>query len=205
MLEISSDQSFELDDTSSAPVKCVVLGDETVGKSSTIHAFTESRNQLAEPSVSVEYTGSVLVDQKPYEILLVDAPGHDEFYRLRPQCYAQTDVFLILYSCASPASFENVRTKWYPEVKHYCPKTPIILAANKVDLRTNQATLQILAETQQAPISYEQGLKLSKEIGAFKFVEYSVWTKEGLGQCIVECINASPAVPKSKKKICTLL
>ena len=27
----------------------------------------------------------------------------------------------------SPSSFENVNTKWCPEVKHHCPDTPILL------------------------------------------------------------------------------
>jgi Ras-related C3 botulinum toxin substrate 1 len=36
--------------------------------------------------------------------------------RLRPLSYPQTDVFLVCFSTVSPASFENVRTKWLPEV-----------------------------------------------------------------------------------------
>lgn len=27
----------------------------------------------------------------------------------------------------SPSSFENVTTKWNPEVKHHCPDAPVIL------------------------------------------------------------------------------
>ena len=33
--------------------------------------------------------------------------------------YPQTDVFLICFSGTSPASFENVREKWFPEVHHH--------------------------------------------------------------------------------------
>lgn len=40
--------------------------------------------------------------------------------RLRPLSYPQTDVFLLCFSVVSPASFENVRTKWYPEIQHHC-------------------------------------------------------------------------------------
>lgn len=39
----------------------------------------------------------------------------------------QTDVFLVCYSVASPSSFENVTSKWYPEIKHHCPDAPLIL------------------------------------------------------------------------------
>ena len=39
----------------------------------------------------------------------------------------QTDVFLICFSVTSPSSFENVTSKWYPEIKHHCPDAPMIL------------------------------------------------------------------------------
>ena len=38
-------------------------------------------------------------------------------YRLRPLSYPTTDVFLVCFSLVNPASFENVRAKWYTEVK----------------------------------------------------------------------------------------
>ena len=39
----------------------------------------------------------------------------------------QTDVFLICFSVVSPSSFENVTSKWCPEIKHHCPDAPILL------------------------------------------------------------------------------
>ena len=32
-------------------------------------------------------------------------------------------------------SLSNVKSKWAPEIRHYCPNTPIILVATKIDLR----------------------------------------------------------------------
>ena len=64
------------------------------------------------------------------------------FYcRLRPLSYPQTDVFLICFSLVSPASYENVRAKWFPEVSHHCPNTPVILVGTKLDLRDDQVFL----------------------------------------------------------------
>uniref|UniRef100_A0AC35ERC6 Uncharacterized protein n=1 Tax=Panagrolaimus sp. PS1159 TaxID=55785 RepID=A0AC35ERC6_9BILA len=50
-------------------------------------------------------------------------------------------------------SANNVRAKWYPEVSHHCPHTPIILVGNKLDLRGDQVTVDKLRERGLAPIT----------------------------------------------------
>ena len=62
------------------------------------------------------------------------------------------------------ASFENVRAKWYPEISHHCPSTPIILVGTKTDLRDDPLEVEKLKSRKQSPISYAQGLALAKEI-----------------------------------------
>lgn len=51
----------------------------------------------------------------------------------------------------SPSSFENVTSKWYPELKHHCPEAPIILVGTKIDLRDDRETLSALAEQNLSP------------------------------------------------------
>ena len=70
------------------------------------------------------------------------------------------DVFLICFSLVNPASFENVRAKWYPEVRHHCPQVPIILVGTKLDLREDKETIDKLKEKRLAPITYPQVLCL---------------------------------------------
>ena len=65
-------------------------------------------------------------------------------------------MFLICFSLVNPASFENVRAKWYPEVRHHCPNVPIILVGTKLDLREDKETIEKLKEKRLAPITYPQ-------------------------------------------------
>lgn len=71
-----------------------------------------------------------------------DTAGQEDYDRLRPLSYPDTDVILMCFSVDSPDSLENIPEKWTPEVKHFCPNVPIILVGNKKDLRNDPATIK---------------------------------------------------------------
>ncbi|TKS90274.1 Ras-related C3 botulinum toxin substrate 1 p21-Rac1 [Collichthys lucidus] len=154
------------------------------------------------PTVFDNYSANVMVDGKPVNLGLWDTAGQEDYDRLRPLSYPQTDVFLICFSLVSPASFENVRAK----VRHHCPNTPIILVGTKLDLRDDKDTIERLRDKKLSPITYPQGLAMAREIGAVKYLECSALTQRGLKTVFDEAIRAVLCPPPVKKrgKRCTM-
>jgi GTPase SAR1 family protein len=87
-----------------------------------------------------------------------------------------------------------------PEINHYCPEAPFILCGNKTDLRADNDTLRRLAAKNNAPISFEQGQVLAKQVGALKYVECSARTGDGLRDVFDSAIRAVIKPEQKKKK-----
>ena len=119
---------------------------------------------------------------------LFDTAGQEDYDRLRPLSYPQTDVFIVAYSIASPSSFENVTTTWIPEIRQHCPETAMILVGMKEDLRNNSETIEKLKERNLSPVTYEMGLKLATDKGFTKFVECSSLLQKGVKNVFEEAI-----------------
>lgn len=52
-----------------------------------------------------------MVDGEPHILGLFDTAGQEDYDRLRPLSYPETDVFLVRFSIANPASFETTKEK----------------------------------------------------------------------------------------------
>lgn len=86
-------------------------------------------------------------------------------------------MFLVCFSVTSPASFENVREKWFPEVHHHCPGVPCLIVGTQVDLRDDPSVREKLAKQKMSPVRKEDGERMAKDLGAVKYVECSALTQ----------------------------
>jgi small GTP-binding protein len=117
------------------------------------------------------------IGDEPYTLGLFDTAGQEDYDRLRPLSYPQTDVFLVCFSVTSPASFENVREKWFPEVQHHCPNVPCLIVGTQTDLRDDPQVREKLAKQKMQPVRKEDGEKMAKDLHAVKYVECSALTQ----------------------------
>lgn len=190
-------------------IKCVVVGDGAVGKTCLLISYTTNAFPGEYiPTVFDNYSANVMVDGAPINLGLWDTAGQEDYDRLRPLSYPQTDVFLVCFSVISPASFENVKNKWHPEINHHCPGTPFILVGTKVDLRDDADGVKALKDRGISPITVDVASKMAGDLHAYKYLECSALTQKGLKNVFDEAIRAVLAPQKTKtpkKKNCTLL
>ncbi|KAJ7398150.1 Cell division control protein 42-like protein [Pitangus sulphuratus] len=154
---------------------------------------------LCSDKVFDNYAVTVMIGGEPYTLGLFDTAGQEDYDRLRPLSYPQTDVFLVCFSVVSPSSFENVKEKWVPEITHHCPKTPFLLVGTQIDLRDDPSTIEKLAKNKQKPITPETAEKLARDLKAVKYVECSALTQKGLKNVFDEAILAALEPPEPKK------
>jgi len=182
-------------------VKCVVVGDGAIGKTCLSISFTTNAFPGEYiPTVFDNYSTQLLVNGNAINLGLWDTAGQDDYDRLRPLAYPQTDVFLVCFSLISKSSFENIQSKWIPEIQHHCPNAPFIIVGTKSDLKdSNEFKKQI--------ISKREIDTLINRINPICYKECSALTQEGLLDVFNEVVKTY-LYKKSEKKIrkkCTII
>jgi GTPase SAR1 family protein len=80
---------------------------------------------------------------------------------------------MICFSVSNSKSFDTIKTKWIPEVRHHCPGVPILIIATKTDLRDDAELAQRLLDTGATFVTTSMGEQIAKEVGAVCYMETS--------------------------------
>jgi len=186
--------------------KLVIVGDGACGKTCLLIVF--SKDQFPEvyvPTVFENYVADIEVDNKQVELALWDTAGQEDYDRLRPLSYPDTDVILMCFSIDSPDSLENIPEKWTPEVRHFCPTVPIVLVGNKKDLRFDDQTRKELSKSKQEPVRTEDGRAMAEKIGAYAYLECSAKLNEGVREVFETATRAALQTKKKGRRLCNVL
>ena len=184
-------------------LKTVAVGYGAVGKTCMYIRFARGEFPYEYvPTVFDNYSVDGDVNGQSYELGLWDTGGGEDYYRLRPLSYPETDVFLLLFDVAgNRVHFEEIHSYWWAELHHHCPDVPIILVGAKIDLKFNGLTT----------ISTVEGEAMAKKIGAAKYMEISSLKDKGVTELFEEVVsiglqyNTTVKGKKKKKRKCNIL
>ncbi|KAJ3404310.1 GTP-binding protein Rho1 [Chytriomyces hyalinus] len=173
------------------------------------------------PTVFENYIADINIDGRRVELALWDTAGQEDYDRLRPLSYPDSHVILICFAVDSPDSLDNVQEKvllisqWISEVLHFCAGLPIILVACKKDLRNDPRVIEDLRKTGQSPVQPQQGQAVAEKIGAYRYLECSARTGDGVAEVFEHATRAaltnrgggasSGGAKKQKPKGCMLV
>jgi len=187
---VASDRKFKLDEK----IKLVIVGDGAVGKTSALISYSTNAfpGEYVPPGFNT-FNARVLVDGKLANLDLWDTPGADDYDRLRPLSYPQTDIFII-----SPSTYINAKDKWLPRIRLHAPNIPILLVGLKTDLRDD-----ILESDLAQAKTARQGKKLARSMGCL-YRECSAITQDGLKEVFdtsIRLVRESKTNPRNKTKL----
>ena len=175
-------------------IKCVVVGDNSVGKTSLGVTFTSN----AFPSEKDEnffnhYSTKFMVEGlPPVNLELWDLQFREDYQRLRQHFYTKTDVFILCFSLVDPTTLDNIENRWVNEIKFVCPKTPLILVGLKSDLRDefDQKPNEFMST-----VPYAKGIEIAKKIKACTYIECSALKRKNLTEVFENAVTYSLYFP----------
>lgn len=98
--------------------------------------------------------------------------------------YPDTDIFLVCFSLISKRSFDNIPSRWIPELQQYCPQVPIILVGCKLDMRDDKN----ISHAEEI-VTTEMGQKMMETVGAVGYMECSAKTGKNVIEVFDLCVK----------------
>ncbi|XP_024869420.1 rho-related BTB domain-containing protein 1 isoform X1 [Temnothorax curvispinosus] len=197
-------------------VKCVVVGDTAVGKTRLICARACNKHVSLSQLLTTHVPTVWAIDQyriykdvleRSWEVVdnvnvslrLWDTFGDHE--KDRRFAYGRSDVVLLCFSITNPISLRNCKVMWYPEIRRFCPQTPVLLVGCKNDLRymyRDETYLSyfrdrspfVRATRKSDLVMPDQARAVARELGVC-YYETSVFTYYGVNEVFENSIRAA--------------
>lgn len=138
-----------------------------------------------------------MIDDKFITVSFWDTAGADDYKKLRPLSYPQTDVFILAFSLVNLQSLVNLEKSWIPEIKKKCPNTPYILVGMQSYLRDENQKKGINV------FSSTNGEEMKEKIGAKYYVECDSLNNYHLDEVIesaARCVSRLNLKQEASKK-----
>jgi len=152
--------------------KILIIGDSSVGKSSTVSKFADEENLEYSPTIGVDLHVKIIeVDDKKIKMQIWEIGGSERFRKIVSAYYRNCQGIVLMFDLTNKESFENLQM-WINHIKEnynnedeYCDDIPKILVGNKNDLKI------------QRSVSHEEAYDFSYDLN-IPYLETSVKNNE---------------------------
>eukprot|EP00045_Choanoeca_perplexa_P000058 m.12880 g.12880 ORF g.12880 m.12880 type:complete len:196 (+) comp10046_c0_seq2:27-614(+) len=162
----------------SSEAKIVLLGSQSVGKTSLVLRYVEGTFQaVGSPTIGASFfTHKLTVDGTRVKLQLWDTAGQERFRSMAPMYYRGASAALLVYDVTSANSLEEAKS-WAAELQRNTEDdTLICLLANKIDLSSSDNP------------SVEAGREYATSIDAL-FYETSAKDGTGINEAFISLVK----------------
>ena len=137
-------------------IKVTLLGNTGVGKTCIIKMFTEGKFEVAGPTAGASYSQKhFVIDNTDVTLDLWDTAGQEKYRSLGRRLYKDAYIVVLVYDITDPKTFEDLKEKWYNDLKTYGEKYTVIgIVGNKSDCYD------------QEKVSEEEAKEFANKLGA---------------------------------------
>jgi len=158
--------------------KIVVVGGGGVGKSAITIQFIQSYFVTDyDPTIEDSYTKQCVIDDTVAKLDILDTAGQEEFSAMREQYMRSGEGFLLVFSLADRASFEEMY-KFHKQVLRVKDRDefPMLIVGNKADLEKNRQ------------VSRQECENMAKQLKT-PFIECSAKNRMNVDQAFYELVR----------------
>ncbi len=133
-------------------LKIIIVGEPAVGKTSLVKKFVSgqfSKDYRSSIGTNIFIKKINLENIGETTIQLWDIAGQERWINMRRSYYSGAKGVLIVGDLTRKNTFDQIVKFWVPDVKQYCELTPIVLIANKNDLKEKINEIEINTLGQQ--------------------------------------------------------
>eukprot|EP01130_Rhizamoeba_saxonica_P004954 TRINITY_DN1999_c0_g1_i3.p1 TRINITY_DN1999_c0_g1~~TRINITY_DN1999_c0_g1_i3.p1 ORF type:complete len:600 (-),score=93.00 TRINITY_DN1999_c0_g1_i3:1339-2964(-) len=152
------------------------------------------------PLVFDNYSSSFEVDEQTLSVCLWDTAGQEDYDRLRPMSYPDTDLFIIVFSLTDRNSFYAIRDKWYPEISHYSQDTPVIIIGINLACREDHEWCSKNIRWHEGAITNREGTILKRELNCLDYFETELGDIGNVVNVFTDCLRSYLTLNIPKKQ-----
>ncbi|MFX0105411.1 MAG: Rab family GTPase [Candidatus Hodarchaeota archaeon] len=135
-----------MDKTKKHTLKIIIIGEPAVGKTSLVKKFVSGKfikDYRASIGTNIFIKKIKIENDIDTTIQLWDIAGQERWIKMRRPYYAGARGVLIVGDLTRKNTFDQIEKFWVPDVKQFCDITPIILLANKNDLKRELSEVEV--------------------------------------------------------------